>query len=198
MTDAVLQAAALVAYAAFIAVAVGWRTWLQYRTTGDAGLRILRGGPRELTAAALFLLGFGLAPLGPVLVLLGWLERTPVSAAGLVLMVLGSGLTVIAQLHMGASWRIGVDRDEATTLVTTGVFALVRNPIFTGILLVVAGLLLSAPSVLGATALALTWIGIQLQVRGVEEPHLLRTHGERYRAYARRTGRFVPGLGRLD
>jgi protein-S-isoprenylcysteine O-methyltransferase Ste14 len=31
----------------------------------------------------------------------------------------------------GASWRIGVDPDERTTLVTSGPFAIARNPIFT-------------------------------------------------------------------
>jgi protein-S-isoprenylcysteine O-methyltransferase Ste14 len=40
-------------------------------------------------------------------------------------------------------------------------------------------------------------ISIQIQVRLVEEPSLLRVHGEDYRRYAARTGRFVPGIGRL-
>ncbi len=38
---------------------------------------------------------------------------------------------------------------------------------------------------------------LELQVRAVEEPHLQAEHGERYRAYAARAGRFVPGVGRL-
>jgi protein-S-isoprenylcysteine O-methyltransferase Ste14 len=38
-------------------------------------------------------------------------------------------------------------------------------------------------------------VAIELQVRFVEEPYLVRTHGESYRAYCRRVGRFVPGLG---
>ena len=40
-------------------------------------------------------------------------------------------------------------------------------------------------------------LGLELQVRSVEEPYLLRTHGDAYRAYASRVGRFVPGIGRL-
>ena len=39
--------------------------------------------------------------------------------------------------------------------------------------------------------------GLEIQVRLVEEPHLIRTHGEAYLAWARGVGRFVPGLGRL-
>jgi hypothetical protein len=38
---------------------------------------------------------------------------------------------------------------------------------------------------------------VQLQVRAVEEPHLRATHGDAYAAYAARTGRFVPRIGRL-
>jgi protein-S-isoprenylcysteine O-methyltransferase Ste14 len=34
-------------------------------------------------------------------------------------------------------------------------------------------------------------------VRLVEEPYLERVHGEAYRAYAERTGRFVPRIGRV-
>ena len=40
-------------------------------------------------------------------------------------------------------------------------------------------------------------IALEIQVRLVEEPYLLRQHGDAYRNYAARVGRFVPGLGRL-
>jgi protein-S-isoprenylcysteine O-methyltransferase Ste14 len=46
-------------------------------------------------------------------------------------------------------------------------------------------------------ALALTLLGIEMQVRAVEEPYLKRIHGEAYLHYAKRVGRFVPGFGRL-
>lgn len=41
---------------------------------------------------------------------------------------------------------------------------------------------------------AATW---QIQVRRVEEPYLARVHGVAYETYAGRTGRFLPGIGRL-
>ena len=40
-------------------------------------------------------------------------------------------------------------------------------------------------------------VGLELHVRRVEEPYLLRTHGDAYRTYAASAGRFVPGIGRL-
>ena len=114
----------------------------------------------------------------------GW----PLVAAGLL-------LVVAAQAQMGLSWRIGID-DRPTSLVTGGVFAVVRNPIFGGMLLSLAGLV--ALSLSAATAVA--WVAmaqlIFVQVR-LEEEHLHRLHGAAYAGYASRVGRFVPLVGRI-
>ena len=48
-----------------------------------------------------------------------------------------------------------------------------------------------------AAALLCLLVAVELQVRLVEEPYLLRTHRQVYASYAAATGRFVPGLGRL-
>jgi protein-S-isoprenylcysteine O-methyltransferase Ste14 len=105
--------------------------------------------------------------------------------------------TVAAQLAMGASWRIGVDPAERTSLVTSGPFALVRNPIFTATLVTFLGLTPAVPSLLSIIGLIVLVVGVELQVRRVEEPHLLDVHGAAYVQFAARTGRFLPGLGRL-
>ena len=92
-------------------------------------------------------------------------------------------------------FRIGID-DAETALVQEGLFGVVRNPIFSGLLVLLAGMFLAVPC---AWTLAL-WIAAALtvakQVR-LEEQHLLDQHGEAYRGYASRVGRFVPGFGRL-
>ena len=195
---------ALAVYALFLAVAFGWRSWLQYRRTGDLGFRGFSRAPVERLSSGLFALGLlagGLAPLGE---LLGWLApaRALVHPAGRVagalLCALGFALTVIAQLQMGASWRIGVDARETTALVSGGVFGRVRNPIYSGMLLALLGLFLLVPNGVSLSALLATALGLELHVRKVEEPYLLRVHGERYLRYAGRVGRFVPGVGRLS
>lgn len=56
---------------------------------------------------------------------------------------------------------------------------------------------LMVPSPAGLAALLLLVLVIELQVRFVEEPYLMRVHSEDYARYASRVGRFVPGLGRL-
>ena len=60
-----------------------------------------------------------------------------------------------------------------------------------------AGLAALTPNLLALAGVAALLAALELQVRRVEEPYLLRTHGARYRRYAARTGRFLPGIGRL-
>ena len=72
-----------------------------------------------------------------------------------------------------------------------------RNPIFSGAALTATGLALVVPNVLSLAMLVLFVAGLEIQVRLVEEPYLLRVHGDAYRRYAARTGRFLPGVGRL-
>lgn len=109
----------------------------------------------------------------------------------------GVACTYAAQLAMGTAWRIGVDSTERTDLVTSGPFALVRNPIFTAALITFTGLAFTNPHLVVLAGLVVVYAGIQMQVRAVEEPHLLATHGQAYTDYAARVGRFLPTIGRL-
>ena len=110
---------------------------------------------------------------------------------------LGIAGTVASQLAMGDSWRGDVDPDRRTALVTTGPFRLVRNPILTSTFITGLGIALVVPNVMALLMLVGIVAAQQIQVRLVEEPYLLRVHGDAYRRYAAVTGRFVPGIGRL-
>lgn len=105
-------------------------------------------------------------------------------------------LTVVAQAQMGASWRIGVQAGERTELITHGLYAHVRNPIFTGMITFAAGLALLVPNAPTLVGAALAAAIIVAQVRMVEEPHLRSAHGAAYQVWAAHAGRFVPGIGR--
>ena len=193
---------ALAFYLLFLALAFGWRTWLQVRRTGDHGFRgFSRGDPLEMFAGILFTASL-LALLGaPLAARFGWLEAltlpSVLTVLGWALALAGFAGVLVAQLDMGASWRVGVDPEETTSLVQDGLFAVVRNPIFSAIGLFALGFALVVPNALSLVGLVCGGIGLELQVRRIEEPYLLRTHGEAYAAYARRVGRFVPGFGRL-
>jgi protein-S-isoprenylcysteine O-methyltransferase Ste14 len=176
---------------------------VQYRRTGASPLRFRdKPGSAQWWSRLLSAIGVVLAIAAPLAELAGLapfalLDRPVVRFGGVVLVVLGTALTIGAQLAMGESWRGDVDPDVRTSLVTSGPFALVRNPIFTGAGLTATGLALVVPNVLSLAMLVLFLAGLEIQVRLVEEPYLLRVHGEAYRRYAARTGRFVPRVGRL-
>ena len=195
---------ALILLVAYALVTVGWRAWLQKRRTGDTGLRAAPRSGAEWLAGVGLVLGAIAVYIAPALDLAGSLagvaelERPLVGIAGLACFALGFWLTVRAQLDMGESWRIGVDAGEVTALVTSGVFRTLRNPIFTGMMLIAIGVVLMVPNAVALAGVALLALGLEIHVRCVEEPHLLTVHGDRYRCYARSAGRFVPRLGRWE
>lgn len=199
-----MTALALLLSVVFFLVAFVLRSYVQWNRTGDHGFRLSRSaGVLPRVASVLMVFGF----LVVVVALVGdavgafdrldALDQAGVRAAGLAFMGVSLLATSKAQLDLRDSWRIGVDESERTDLVTDGTFRLVRNPIFTGMLVFGVGMVLVAPSVVAIVGGALLVAGLEVQVRGVEEPYLLRTHGSAYASYAARVGRFVPGLGRI-
>jgi protein-S-isoprenylcysteine O-methyltransferase Ste14 len=193
---------ALVLIVAWLVVVAGWRTWVQARRTGTLTVPApaVRGSP-AWWARTLSTIGFVLAVAAPIADLAGMprfaiLDQPPVPVVGLLLYGIGLAITVTSQAAMGDAWRGDVDPAVATRLVTDGPFRVVRNPIMAGVVLTWLGIALLVPNVLSAAMLVLVVASLEIQVRRVEEPYLLATHGEAYRRYASRTGRFVPGVGR--
>jgi protein-S-isoprenylcysteine O-methyltransferase Ste14 len=195
---------ALLGYVLFLALAFGLRTLVQLRRTGSTGFVGMRGeiGSFEWWGGVLFIVALVAGAAAPILQLTGSLaglepfDRFGVRELGLGFYLLGIGGTLWAQFAMGDSWRIGVDATARTSLVVSGPFRWVRNPIFTAMLLATIGLFLLVPNAAAAFALLALVMALEIQVRLVEEPYLERTHGERYRVYGATTGRFLPGIGR--
>jgi protein-S-isoprenylcysteine O-methyltransferase Ste14 len=181
-------------------VAFALRIAIQLRRYHDTGVRANAGPPLSPGWWARLLFTTSVVAVGVAVVLRALDVVAPVAAldhpaaagVGLVLAAMGIGLTFWAQLAMGASWRLGVDPGERTALVTSGPFAVVRNPIFSTMALTALGLTLMAPTIAGVVALAAVVVALELQVRAVEEPYLRRVHGPAFATYAARTGRFVP------
>lgn len=199
-----MAAAALGLYLIWALLAFGWRAFVQHRRTGDTGFRGLSGRPGtvEWCAGVLFIvavvagLAAPIADMADVVQPINWLEHRWLRSTGVMVALAGVAGTLAAQMTMGESWRVGVDPTERTTLVTAGTFALARNPIFTMMLFTATGLAAMVPNVLAVVGLAGLVVGLQLQVRLVEEPYLGRIHGATFDDYAASVGRFVPLLGR--
>ncbi len=82
-----------------------------------------------------------------------------------------------------------------TELVVGGIFSFSRNPMYTSLLIGLLGAVLVSPAVWTLAGWIVTAGTLAIQVRA-EERHMLTLHGERYRAYAARVGRFFPRVGR--
>lgn len=202
-------AAAAVLYGMAAVILLVGRSIQQRRTTGSSGFRGFRGAARDPAAriaGAAFVLALLLGVLAPLLATTRLLPvlgsgTGAISAGqvgvGVAVTVASLVLAMVAQHTMGASWRIGVDSDERTDLVSHGVFGLVRNPIFTALVIIQLGTTVMAPTWPALLGVVMMLVACQVQVRLVEEPYLQRIHGRSYLAYAAQTGRFVPGIGRV-
>jgi protein-S-isoprenylcysteine O-methyltransferase Ste14 len=131
------------------------------------------------------------APLAtPVFVRLvpGYQTLRWIAASGGVICLL---LTSLCWSKMGTRWRMDVSLEGKEELITDGLFKYVRHPIYALSLLLMACSIVVVPTVpmffVGAVHLVL----MQLKARN-EERHLLAVHGEAYRRYLVRTGRFFP------
>lgn len=107
--------------------------------------------------------------------------------------VLCLALSVECWLRMGKDWRMAVTPERQTNLVTTGLFAYVRHPIYALsmlLMLCTLGVVPTAPVAL----MAVIHIGLMITKARNEERFLAQQHGAPYARYLRRTGRFMPRL----
>lgn len=108
---------------------------------------------------------------------------------GIALLILSLIWVLIAQFQMKNSWRIGIDEEIKTELITTGLFKYSRNPIFLGILVSLIGLFFALPTLISLIFFIISTILIQTQIR-LEEEFLLNQHGKDYLQYKAKVGRF--------
>jgi protein-S-isoprenylcysteine O-methyltransferase Ste14 len=130
-----------------------------------------------------------LAPVGDAWPALpgGAVVRTTASVVGFALVIVG-----VAQLGLGA--RIHPAPPANAVLRTQGLYRFVRHPIYSGVLVLGAVAAVTGRSLwhLGAFV---GLVGV-LAVKARFEELLLMQRFAGYEAYAARTGRFVPGVGR--
>lgn len=122
-----------------------------------------------------------------------WLPRTPFERSCFGLMALGLCGCLWPLRHFSAGMWTGGRQPH---LVTSGPYRYSRNPQYATYFLFLLGYALLGPTLLAWAALAEFWVVVHLIVR-IEEEHLERRFGEQYRAYKRRTPRYlgVPAVG---
>jgi len=151
------------------------------------GSRLLHIAPL-LLAAALLCMPEGMAPpldrrfLRPSL----WTFWT-----GLSLTVAGLLFCVWARRHIGANWSGTVTLKQDHELVRSGPYALVRHPIYTGLLLGFIGSALACGQLRGVLAVALVAWALWRKLRN-EERWMLEQFGAAYAQYCRQVRALVP------
>lgn len=144
-----------------------------------------------MLALALTIIIYAFAPnFYPYLLPIAWLENRATQYVGIGLLLTSLAWTIVAQIQMGNSWRIGIDEEKETALVQKGLFRLSRNPIFLGMQITLLGFFLVIPNALTLLILVLGFTLIQIQVR-LEEDFLTRTRSGEYSEYLGRVRRWL-------
>ncbi len=119
-----------------------------------------------------------------------YLENERLQYVGWALLLLSLIMVWLSQSNMRESWRIGIDEQNKTELITSGFFAFSRNPIFLGIMIANIGLFLVLPNAFTLLIISLSTISINTQIR-LEEEFLTQEHGEQYISYKSKVNRWL-------
>ena len=112
---------------------------------------------------------------------------------GLFLTGIGVGIFILATIFMKNSWRVGIDKNTKTTLVTDGIYKFSRNPAFVGFYLMFVGLFLTYSNIISLIVLAMNFVAFHLLILQ-EERHLLTLFGNEYARYKRKAPRYFLGF----
>jgi len=95
--------------------------------------------------------------------------------------------------RMGKNWRVAVLPTRPIQLVTGGLYARIRHPIyaFNVLLMLCSGIIVPTIPMVAAGIIHVALVILKVRT---EERFLLATLGPEYAAYCRRTGRFFPRL----
>lgn len=192
----------------FFAVGFVGRAWMHRRRFGTSGVMLFRSGVpgqrwRDSFAISLFLLSLAQAVAAAAWPAGWWKFSVLPQPAGTLWQICGGAILLggiaclaLAQHHLGSSWRIGIEEEARPGLISGGLFRFCRNPIFLAVLIVLAGYTLLLTTWFSLALWLATAVLVKRQV-SEEEAYLRRAYPEEFPAYARRVGRFLPGIGRL-
>jgi protein-S-isoprenylcysteine O-methyltransferase Ste14 len=142
-----------------------------------AAARIVAGTAQDSRVTSAFFHAFFEPPA-----MLGW------GAAALVAM--GVGFAIWARFNLGRNWSSSPAMKENHELVTSGPYALVRHPIYAGVMLALFGsALIGSMFSIGMFIVLSTVFALRLDA---EERIMLELFPNAYPAYQKRTKRLVP------
>jgi len=153
---------------------------------------------REIVLLGCSLTGLGIIPVTYVLTGFPRFANYPLFPAQtyLGIAVFAAVLWLFYRTHrdLGRNWSVSLDVRERHTLVTTGVYASVRHPMYTGFWLMAVAQALFLPNWIAGPAGLLGFGTLFFGRVGREENMMIGAFGDEYRSYMRRTSRIVPWI----
>ena len=112
---------------------------------------------------------------------------------GAVMTWAGVGFAIWARYHIGRFWSASVALKTEHELIRSGPYARIRHPIYTGILLALAGTTLAVGRYRGIVAFVLIFASL-IRKSKQEEALLAEQFGPAFEEHRRHTGFFLPRL----
>ena len=110
---------------------------------------------------------------------------------GCVITTVGVLTFILSVAQMKDNWRAGVQREDKTNLVTTGIYSISRNPAFLGFDLMYIGILFTFFNWYLFFATGFVLLFFHLQIVNVEEEFLMEAFGEEYIKYRAKVCRYI-------
>jgi protein-S-isoprenylcysteine O-methyltransferase Ste14 len=110
---------------------------------------------------------------------------------GLALTIGGIAFAIWARFYLGRNWSARVTIKKGHELVRSGPYAIVRHPIYTGILAALSGTALAIGQIHALLGFAIAIVGMVLKFR-LEEKFMTEQFGEQYATYQREVKSLVP------
>ncbi len=117
-------------------------------------------------------------------------DSLAVKLLGVGLVTIGLIVDALALISFGDSWRIGIDEEHAGDLVTGGVFAVTRNPIYLAFDLIFLGIFLINGTLIFLIFAVLAIFATHCQIRR-EEKFLRQQYGASYDEYCKHAPRYL-------
>lgn len=112
------------------------------------------------------------------------------TSVGMICWTVGSHRVPLALWHQ--------ENDAPASIVTWGPYKYVRHPFYASFLITQTAAVLAFPHVLSGAAFLYSIVVLSVTARREEARLVKSSFGAEYRGYMTRTGRLVPGLGRLS
>ena len=180
----------------WIAFLVYWQIIKAASTEAKATQRVEPAGPRILRIlvflVVIVLLSANRIPM-PWLYRQLWPSGVWSFSIGAVVTVAGLLFAVWARQHLGGNWSRAVTIKQDHELITTGPYAKVRHPIYTGILTGFLGTAIALSQVRGVIGFVLVFLVLWAKLR-MEEKWMRSQFGEAYVTYAHKTAALAPYL----